>query len=105
MSAGLSYTMPDNVENLAVGNYSGSTGGTATLTRNAGANTIIGWSNEETINGLGGDDKLFGKGGDDHLNGGDLILYGDTDGNPATDEFELHVHVTATSIYFEDITL
>jgi Ca2+-binding RTX toxin-like protein len=71
ISTGYSYTLPSDVENLAVGSYSGSTTGTANLTGNASGNNIIGWSNAETMNGLGGDDKLIGKGGSDTLNGGD----------------------------------
>lgn len=92
LSRGFSYTLPDNFENLAVGSYSGSTSGPATLTGNDLGNTIIGWGNDETFFGLGGDDKLTGKGGDDSLYGGagNDILDGGTgndvlDGGPGND--------------------
>lgn len=37
--------------------------------------------------------------------GQDWVFYGDTDGNPATVEFELHVHSLAGAVWFDDITL
>jgi hypothetical protein len=33
------------------------------------------------------------------------VFYGDTDGNPATVEFELHVHSLLGAVWFDDITL
>jgi len=35
----------------------------------------------------------------------DWVFYGDTDGNPATVEFELHVHSLLGAVCFDDITL
>ena len=35
----------------------------------------------------------------------DWVFYGDTDGNPATVEFELHVHSLLGAVWFDDITL
>jgi len=35
----------------------------------------------------------------------DWTIYGDTDGNPATVEFELHVHSLAGAIWIDDVTL
>jgi Ca2+-binding RTX toxin-like protein len=37
-------------------------------------------------------------------NGQDIIFYGDTDGNTATIEFELHIHADAP-MFFDDLTL
>lgn len=76
---GTSYTLPDNVERLLVGNYSGSTGAAATLTGNALANVIISASNADILYGLDGNDKLYGNGGNDTLHGGigNDILRGD----------------------------
>ena len=71
VARGASYTLPDNIENLTVQGFHGSTTGAATLTGNASNNTINGHANVETIYGLGGSDNLFGKGGDDTVWGGE----------------------------------
>jgi Ca2+-binding RTX toxin-like protein len=71
VSAGRSYTLPANIENITVGAFTGSLTGAATLTGSALDNVIRGYSNAETLNGLGGNDKLYGGDGADVLNGGD----------------------------------
>lgn len=67
---GASYTLTDNVENLAVVNFA-DVGGAATLTGNALANSMSGGGTGETMLGLAGDDILAGRGGYDRLFGGD----------------------------------
>lgn len=60
-----SYTLPDTVENLTIGNGAAYSG-----TGNALANTIIGNDAGNLIAGLDGNDLLFGQGGADTLLGG-----------------------------------
>ena len=83
VARGASYTLPDNIENISVQGFHGSTTGTATLTGNALNNTINGHVNVETIYGLGGDDRLFAKSGDDTVWGGEGNDY--LDGGPGND--------------------
>jgi len=66
VSAYVSYTLTDNVENLRLMGTVGLTG-----TGNALANQIIGTAANDTIYGLGGDDYLRGGAGNDVLYGGD----------------------------------
>ena len=84
---GISYTLPNNIENLTVGDYAGANANAATLTGNIWGNVITGSGNDETLyglagndvmNGLGGNDTLYGDIGADTLNGatGNDFLYG-----------------------------
>ena len=84
VARGSFYTLPDNIENITVQGFSGSTDSAGVLTGNASNNTINGHANREIILGLAGNDRLFGKGGDDdlwgdagndYLDGGDGIDY------------------------------
>jgi Ca2+-binding RTX toxin-like protein len=70
VARGYSYTLPDNVENISVQGFSGSTTSIASLTGNALNNHIVGHNNVEVIFGLDGNDNLSGKGGNDTLSGG-----------------------------------
>jgi Ca2+-binding RTX toxin-like protein len=71
VARGASYTLPNNIENISVQGFHGSTTGTAILTGNAINNHITGHNNDEAIVGLDGNDSLSGKGGDDLIDGGD----------------------------------
>jgi len=59
------YTLPDNVENLAFEGAPGVTG-----TGNASANWIVGTAGDDVLNGLAGNDYLTGGAGNDILDGG-----------------------------------
>ena len=83
VARGATFTLPDNIENMSIQGFHGSTTGAATLTGNALSNTINGHANVETIYGLAGDDRLFAKGGDDMVWGGDGTDY--LDGGPGND--------------------
>ena len=93
VARGASYALPDNIENISVQGFHGSTTGAATLNGNALANTINGHANVETISGNEGNDRLFGKGGadslfgssgNDYLDGGDGTDYLQGDGGDDT---------------------
>ncbi|MBA3031742.1 MAG: hypothetical protein FP818_01480, partial [Rhodocyclaceae bacterium] len=65
VNAGVSFTLPDNVENLTLtGNASDGTG-------NAQVNILIGNSLANTLTGMEGNDTLDGGAGDDTLIGGE----------------------------------
>jgi Ca2+-binding RTX toxin-like protein len=73
--SGVSYTLPDDVENGTLTN----TTGTRTLTGNVNANTLtsgegadslFGGDGNDLLNGGIGDDTLYGEAGDDTLTGG-----------------------------------
>lgn len=64
VESAISYTLPDNVENLTLtGTAIGGTG-------NALRNTLIGNDADNTLEGGAGDDTLYGGNGDDTLSGG-----------------------------------
>ena len=69
----LSYTLPDNVENLRFGGSGAFTG-----TGNALANVIQGGGSYDVLNGGGGDDQIYGDVGNDTLDGGTGadVMYG-----------------------------
>jgi len=80
VARGASYNLPDNIENISVQGFHGSTTGSASLSGNALNNTINGHANVELISGGDGNDRLFGKGGNDTLwggNGNDYLDGGD----------------------------
>ena len=62
----VTFTLPDNVENLNLAPGVGAIGGTG----NGLANTISGNASANVLSGLGGDDQLFGDRGNDELLGG-----------------------------------
>ena len=64
VNAGISYTLPNNVENLVL------TGNAVTGTGNGLANSITGNALANTLVGGDGNDTLIGNGGTDVLNGG-----------------------------------
>jgi len=70
VARGYSFALPDNIENISVQGFSGSTTDLASLTGNALNNTIVAHNNDEIIFGLDGNDNLSGKGGNDTLSGG-----------------------------------
>ncbi|MDB5746177.1 MAG: hypothetical protein JWP72_1025 [Massilia sp.] len=92
VNSSITYTLTDNVENLALigaanldgtGNeldntINGNTGanvldgrgGNDTINGNLGADTLIGGEGNDRLNGDAGDDRLQGDSGDDTLNGG-----------------------------------
>jgi Ca2+-binding RTX toxin-like protein len=70
VARGQDYTLPDNIENISVQGFSGSTTGVATLTGNALSNHIVSHNNDETIFGLDGNDDISAKGGNDYVDGG-----------------------------------
>lgn len=84
VARGFSYSLPDNVENLTVLGFSGSTTGSATLSGNGLDNAITGHDNVELISGYDGDDHLSGKGGDDTIFGGNGDDY--VDGGTGADQ-------------------
>jgi hypothetical protein len=65
VNAGVSYALPDNVENLYLlpGAFRGA--------GNAGNNYIVGSAEANRLDGLGGNDTMLGGGGNDTLVGGD----------------------------------
>lgn len=70
VARGQSYILPDNIENISVQGFSGSTLGTTLLLwGNALNNTIVAHNNAETLEGFDGNDNLSAKGGDDTLKG------------------------------------
>ena len=83
VARGATYILPENIENISVQGFHGSTTGPATLTGNVLANTINGHANVETIFGLDGDDRIAAKGGDDIVWGGNGNDY--LDGNTGND--------------------
>jgi len=92
VQSSVSFTLPENVENLSLT-------GTANLngTGNDLANTIVGNSGNNTLSGLAGNDTLKGAGGNDTLEGGtgadtitaadgdDLIIWRNGDGTDTVD--------------------
>jgi len=86
VARGASYSLPDNIENISVQGFHGSTTGPASLSGNALSNVINGHANVELISGGDGNDRLFGKGGDDTLWGGDGNDY--LDGGVGVDTIE-----------------
>lgn len=70
----ISYTLPDNVENLTLSGAGGINGiGNAlanSLSGNAAANLLDGSDGNDSLNGGEGDDTLLGSAGNDTLNGG-----------------------------------
>ena len=68
---GADYTLPANIERVAVGTYAGSDISSAVLTLNILDNVFTGHGNNETVFGLAGSDRLFGKSGVDSLFGDD----------------------------------
>ena len=70
VARGASFTLADNIENISVQGFHGSTTGESTLIGNALANHITGHNNVETLYGLDGNDDLSAKGGNDTLYGG-----------------------------------
>jgi Ca2+-binding RTX toxin-like protein len=72
----ITYTLTANVENLVLGNSTGTVGtadsGTDVLNAigNASKNNIAGTGGANTLTGMAGADSLFGGGGDDTLIGG-----------------------------------
>ena len=70
LARGQDYTLPDNIENISIQGFSGSTTGAAQIVGNALGNSIVAHNNDETIYGLDGNDNLSGKGGNDTLWGG-----------------------------------
>jgi Ca2+-binding RTX toxin-like protein len=71
VARGLTFVLPDNIENISVSGFSGSTLGAATLTGNDLNNTINTHANAETIFAMGGNDRVAAKGGNDIVWGGD----------------------------------
>nr|VFJ60439.1 MAG: Hemolysin-type calcium-binding repeat-containing protein [Candidatus Kentron sp. DK] len=65
----VSYTLPDNVENLTLIDEWGFDPDSS-ATGNELANTLIGNNGDNTLTGLSGDDDITGNDGDDILNGG-----------------------------------
>lgn len=83
VARGDSFVLPDNIENISVQGFSGSTTGAATLEGNGLNNTINAHANVETIFAYGGNDRVAAKSGNDTVWGGD----GDDflDGGPGDD--------------------
>lgn len=85
VSSGLSYTLPDNVENLVL-LYGGSTFGYGNalnnrITGNGGDNYLRGGGGADILSGGGGADTLWGQTGIDQLIGGggaDIFLFNTT---------------------------
>ena len=83
VQSGISYTLTDNVENLAL-TGTGNTDGTGNalnniITGNAGSNTVAAGAGADTVSAGAGDDIVSGGDGNDALNGeaGDDQLSGD----------------------------
>ena len=74
VQSGISYTLTDNVENLALTGSAVIDGSGNVLDNlingNSGANALFGLDGNDTLNGNGGDDRLFGGLGNDLLDGG-----------------------------------
>ncbi|MFM7786119.1 MAG: calcium-binding protein, partial [Gammaproteobacteria bacterium] len=73
VQAGLTYTLPDNVENAEVSPgwaFGGWVYNGATVTGNAQANILRGNQYRDVLNGAAGNDRLFGNGESDTLDGG-----------------------------------
>ena len=77
--ASISYTLPENVENLYLDGdliflgdvvLSGSFSGNVNGTGNSAGNLIVGNTGSNLLSGMGGDDFLYGVGGVDIINGG-----------------------------------
>ncbi|MET0428031.1 MAG: calcium-binding protein [Microvirga sp.] len=70
----ISYTLPDNIEDLTLrssGNFSGTGNALANLVNgNSGANTLGGLEGNDTLIGGGGNDTILGNGGNDRHEGG-----------------------------------
>ncbi len=70
--SGVSYTLPENVENLTMNGVDN-----INANGNSGSNTILGNSGDNSINGHKDNDNLIGNGGDDKIDGGlgdDLLI-------------------------------
>lgn len=101
VEAGISFVLPDNVENLTL------TGTALTGRGNAAANTLVGNAEANVLTGGDGNDTLYGAGGSDILEGeagSDDYAYFDGDGailirdnGPATDTDTLYLAGEATA--------
>jgi Ca2+-binding RTX toxin-like protein len=89
VSAAISYTLPNHVENLTLSGSAANNGTGNSLNNvisgNNAANTLMGLDGQDTLRGLGGADQLVGGLGNDELLGGDggdqLNGYGTTNVN------------------------
>ena len=82
VQASLSYTLPDNVENLLLtgtGNLNGTGNGLNNqITGNSGNNNLNGAAGNDSLNGAAGNDSLNGAAGRDTLTGGtgtDIFIF------------------------------
>jgi Ca2+-binding RTX toxin-like protein len=73
--ASVSYTLPDNVENLTITQFVGASSGTGNgldngIRGNDSANVLSGLAGNDWLSGLAGDDRLIGGTGQDQMDGG-----------------------------------
>ena len=84
VARGYTFVLPDNIENISIQGFSGSTTSNATITGNTLGNRIAAHNNAETIYGLDGNDNIASKGGIDALFGGNGNDY--LDGGTGNDQ-------------------